>query len=85
MIQTIVPANMVNSTFSFMQNDSQIVFTDSDTSGVTFNVICTTSYTTNFDCIGMGSSPARPQSVIDRCVNAAQSISTTVSVTIQGW
>ncbi|XP_065181256.1 mucin-3A-like [Sycon ciliatum] len=83
MIQTTMPATMVNSTFSFQQNNSQIVFTESDTSGVTFNVTCTTSYTTNFDCIGMGSSPPRPQSVIDRCVNATQAISTTVSVTIQ--
>ncbi|XP_065181992.1 uncharacterized protein LOC135812615 [Sycon ciliatum] len=83
MIQTTMPATMVNSTFSFQQNDSQIVFTESDTSGVTFNVTCTTSYTTNFDCIGVDSSPARPQSVIDRCMNAAQPVSTTVSVTIQ--
>ncbi|XP_065181272.1 sushi, von Willebrand factor type A, EGF and pentraxin domain-containing protein 1-like [Sycon ciliatum] len=83
MIQTTMPANMVNSMYSFRRNDSQIVFTESDTSGVTFNVTCTTSYITNFDCIGMGSNPPRPQSVIDRCVNAAQGISTTVSVTVQ--
>ncbi|XP_065181268.1 uncharacterized protein LOC135811929 isoform X2 [Sycon ciliatum] len=83
MIQTVTPRNMVNSTFSFQQNDSQIVFTESDTSGVTFNVICTTSYTTHFDCYGMGSNPPRPQSVIDTCVNASKSKSSTVSVTIQ--
>ncbi|XP_065182245.1 uncharacterized protein LOC135812954 [Sycon ciliatum] len=83
MIQTVTKTNMVNSMFSFWRNDAQIVFTESDTSGVTFNVICTTSYTTNFDCIGMGSNPPRQQNVIDRCVNAAQAISTTVSVTVQ--
>ncbi|XP_065181230.1 uncharacterized protein LOC135811910 isoform X2 [Sycon ciliatum] len=83
MIQTTMPATMVNSTFSFQQNDSQIMFTESDTSGVTFNVTCTTLYTTSFDCIGNGSTPARPQSVIDRCVGATRIISTTSSVTIQ--
>ncbi|XP_065182248.1 mucin-5AC-like [Sycon ciliatum] len=82
-IQTVTHTNMVDSMFSFRGNDSQIVFTESDTSGLTFNVICTTSYTTNFDCTGMGSTPSRPQSVIDRCANAAQAISTTVSVTDQ--
>ncbi|XP_065181253.1 mucin-5AC-like [Sycon ciliatum] len=82
-IKTVTYTNMVDSMVSFRRNDSQIVFTESDTSGVTFNVICTTLYTTNFDCIGLGSTPSRPQSVIDRCVNAAQAISTTVSVTIQ--
>ncbi|XP_065181257.1 uncharacterized protein LOC135811920 [Sycon ciliatum] len=83
MIQTVTPTNMVNSTFSFQQNDSQIVFTESDTSGVTFIILCTTSYTTHFDCYGMGSNPPRPQGVIDTCVNASKSISTTVSVTIR--
>ncbi|XP_065182005.1 uncharacterized protein LOC135812635 [Sycon ciliatum] len=83
MIQTVTSTNLTNSTFTFQRNDSQIVFTESDTSGITFNVICTTSYTTNFDCMGMGSSPPRSQSVIDRCVNATQAMSTTVSVTIQ--
>ena len=84
-IQTVTHTNMVNSILSFQRNDSQIVLTESDTSGVTFNVMCTTSYTTNFACTGLGSSPPRPQSVIDRCVNAAQAMSITVSITIQGW
>ncbi|XP_065181993.1 uncharacterized protein LOC135812616 [Sycon ciliatum] len=83
MIQTVTPTNIVNSTFTFQRNDSQIVFTESDTSGVTFIVTCTTSYTTHFDCIGMGSNPPRPQSVIDTCVNASKTIHTTVSVTIR--
>ncbi|XP_065181262.1 uncharacterized protein LOC135811926 isoform X2 [Sycon ciliatum] len=83
MIQAVTHTNMVDSMFSFQQNDSQIVFTESDTSGVTFNVTCTTSYTSNFDCFANDSTPARPQSVIDRCVNASKPIPTTASVTIR--
>ncbi|XP_065181255.1 uncharacterized protein LOC135811918 isoform X2 [Sycon ciliatum] len=83
MIQAVTHTNMVNSTFSFQQNDAQIVYTESDTSGVTFTVTCTTLYTTNFDCDANDSTPARPQSVIDRCVNASKPIPTTASVTIR--
>ncbi|XP_065182013.1 uncharacterized protein LOC135812654 [Sycon ciliatum] len=83
LIRTMTSANIVHSTFSFKLNDPQFVITERDTSGVAFNVTCKTWYTTHFDCVAVGSIPARPHHVIQRCLNSSQAVSTSVSVIIQ--
>ncbi|XP_065182265.1 uncharacterized protein LOC135812974 [Sycon ciliatum] len=77
----------VNSTFSFMGNDSSIMLTRDNPAGVMFNVTCTTTYKTSFNCRFVENVPtySQPsQDVLDRCDRAVKSLSTTYSIIIQG-
>eukprot|EP00117_Sycon_ciliatum_P003069 scpid86525/ scgid8019/ len=73
----------INSELTFEGDDPNIVFRRNASSGVHFNATCTISYVDKFDCIGVGSTPPRPGSVIDRCAKATQPLSTTTTVNIQ--
>ena len=78
----------VNSTFSFMGNDSSIMLTRDNPAGVRFNVTCTTAYNTSFNCrfaVNTSASDKQvPQDILDRCDRAVKSLSTTYSISIQG-
>ncbi|XP_065181299.1 serine-rich adhesin for platelets-like isoform X2 [Sycon ciliatum] len=76
----------VNSTFSFMGNDSSIMLTRDNPAGVRFNVTCTTAYRTSYICRFVdtsGSARQPPQDALDRCDGAVESLSTTYSIIIQ--
>ena len=83
-IRTTNLPKIVHSVFTFQLNDQTIVreLNDLDTSRVTLNVTCTTWYTEG-DCTGIGSTPPRPQRVTERCIHASRPISSTVSVTVE--
>ncbi|XP_065193892.1 uncharacterized protein LOC135825082 [Sycon ciliatum] len=74
--------NMFKSVFSFQGDDPNIAANRNDPSSFYFNVTCTTWYTRSFDCNGTGSSPPRPQSVVDRCTKATQPLSTTTTINV---
>ncbi|XP_065182014.1 neurogenic locus notch homolog protein 1-like [Sycon ciliatum] len=77
----------VNSTFSFMGNDSSIMLTRDNPAGVMFNVTCTTAYKANLNCRFAVVGPVVTQpskDVLDRCDGAVKPLSTTYAIIIQG-